>query len=251
MRIATLLMALGVSILSCIDSHAGGFFRRVPAVGEWARYEDTMFLTRFVGKPSEHTIEFTGTLLLKCVGEEVINNERHLWIEWRRHTKGVDSDGDGHWWVVKVLVPEEGLRENMLSAESVRGWRWTEDGVEPLHFTSVSSTEPYWPEVTSCLGPDSPATTARMDERTIVVNEDEVHLTYAETAPQPSRDIGNGVLSGEVTWWPDEDLAFGIASVEGTFEIDHDEDTLDIRGHATSNLVATGADAVSELPDRN
>lgn len=252
MRLTSHLAIVACSLLISSPCEAGGLFRRVPEVGEWARYESTLVVTHQMGKPSEHTHEQRGSLLLKCVGEEIIDNQRHLWIEWRHESKTVDSDVDGHWSVMKVFVPEEGLAGGTVSAESVRGWRWSSDGeVEPLDFTPGSPTEPYWPEVSFFLGPDPPATTGRMDERTIVVNEVEVQLTYAETAPQPSREIGIDVQTGEITWWPDADLAFGIAALDYTFENESDEGAHDMHGHGTINLIATGTDAVSELPDHN
>src|SRR5687767_629176 len=127
MRSIGFALLCGLSALAAAnDCFAGGFFRRVPEVGEWARYDYTTLFTHYIGKPYEMSEEFKGSTLLKCVGEAVIDNQRHLWIECRHD--GTLPDGSKYWGITKVLVPEDGLLSGMLTTENVRGWISAEQG---------------------------------------------------------------------------------------------------------------------------
>lgn len=253
--IGSVLLCATVSFVSPPDCHADGYFRHAPEVGEWAKYEYTSSYTHYVGKPYEMTIEFKGSTLFKCVGEEVIDDRRHHWIEWRNES--VTPNGDEHWIVIKVLVPEDGLLAGTLTTEDVRGWSQSTGGeVEPLDFSIEDGTKEAQPAgLPGFLTSDSTAATGRMAERTILVNDAAVQLTYAESAPLPEFEDDDTVRMGETLWWPSEDLAFGIASYEQTLlQSDFNEsgeERVDTRIHHCSDLVATGTDAVSEFPDHN
>lgn len=250
MRIAIGLCVVTWCLLASAPCAAGGYFRRVPEVGEWARYEWASVQTNNIGTVMEDTLETKGTRLLKCVGEETIDNERYLWIEHR--IEDVAPSGAESWVVTKVLVPEDGIVECTLSAENLRGWEWRDDGqgVNPFDFSTTASKDSA--QVPDFLQSFSPATTGRMDELTLVVNGVEVQLSYVEDATLPTRETDNSSLDGTFESWPEDDFAFGVASTRYTvFLTFNGKATPDTRFDIREDLVATGIDAVSELPDHN
>jgi hypothetical protein len=229
---------------------AGGFLRRVPEVGEWARYEMTVRYTHNIGQETESVDEHKGSLLLKCVGEETIDDQRYLWLEHRIEEIRPTSE---FWVVTKVLVPEEGLVQDTLSFENVRGWEWRRgDEVKPLDLPTAESKESESADLPGFLGSFPPATSGRMEERTVIVDGVEVQLSIADVATLPPLEVANSVHTGEVVWWVDDDLAFGTASVQYMyFQTDLGKASADACYDRRFDLVATGTDAVSELPDHN
>jgi hypothetical protein len=223
----------------------------VPEVGEWARYEYASCRTNNIGEEFETTHESKGTMLLKCVGEETIDDQRYLWLEQRQEE--IRASGSEFWIVTKILVPEEGLVDATFNVENIRGWQWRmRDEVKPLDLFTTEMKEPESANLPVFLNSFPTATTGRMEERMLVVDDVEVELSYVEGTDLPSLEAGNGVLTGHLEWWTDDDLAFGIASVHQTvFRTDFGKASADSRYDIRYDLVATGTDAVSELPEHN
>lgn len=91
-----------------------------------------------------------------------------------------------------------------------------------------------------------------MDSRTVVVNEVQMELTYSEHGPLRVREYDDDIMSGDITIWPNDDLAFGVASMDFTQRQIHVGDNAnETLNEIRFSLIATGTDAVSELPDHN
>jgi hypothetical protein len=245
MRNAINLCVAATALALSARCEAGGFFRRVPEIGEWARFEITQVHTStqvHASEPDkhwEHSEVFLGSVVVKCVGEEMIDERRHLWIELCTEMKlAPESEFSA---VTKVLVPEDELPLGVITNAYVRGWH-SEMKREPVELTSEDSVG----------DAGDGAVTGRMSSRTIVVGDEEIELTYLETTPLPTQENENGTFTGEVTIWPHADLAFGVASVDvlsrqvGVGDIPHG--TLN---ETRYDLAESGTDAVSELPDHN
>lgn len=240
MRIAHHALSLCCLFLASVPCEAGEFFRRVPEVGEWARYEIVLENTSQLGKPLETSRVTPGTLVVKCVGEESIDDRRHLWIESCYEMK-IETDMEFN-SIHKLLVPEDELLHGTPIEIAVRGWQ-SHMKREPVEMTFSADD----------LSEDTGgATTARMSSRTIVFHDEEIELTYSETTPLPTREDESGIFSGEMTIWPHDELAFGVASMDVVSRQIHVEDrTVEVLNEYRYDLVATGTDAVSELPDHN
>jgi hypothetical protein len=234
---------------SATSGDAAGFFRRLPEVGEWAAFD--LSSTQEVIDSETHgtTIELTGTLTVRCVGEEMVEDRRHLWIEWE-----IESGTSGKIW--KVLVSENILVDREPSLDGIRGWEpdfWSD---EPVEFSI-----PYAPveavNSTALIflgGGESGDSDA--GERTIEVDGQEHVLTQFDSGPVPKpyeRKVENERINytSEATWWLSEDLAFGVAAVELTGSIVNREDDTESHQEIRFDLVTTGTGAVSELPDHN
>jgi hypothetical protein len=248
MRNAINLCVAAAALALSARCEAGGFFRRVPEVGEWARYELT--LVSSFGKSDDSSVTHTGALVVKCVGEETIEERRHLWIELHCEMK-VSADNESH-DVTKVLVPEDEMLTDTLTADDIRGWQsQNKRDPEELTFSSDELQGDTGGSALLYFNPDAP-TTARMDSRTVVVNEEEIELTYSEHGLLPVREYTDDIMSGEITVWPHDDLAFGIASMEFAQRQRHvEENPNETLNEIRYDLVETGTDAVSELPDHN
>jgi hypothetical protein len=89
-------------------------------------------------------------------------------------------------------------------------------------------------------------------ERTVVVNDVEVELDHLETGSASGHEFVDMSVNLAATWWPHEDLAFGIASADLVWTMTYANEILgDAQTDARFDLVATGTDAVSDLPDHN
>lgn len=119
MRAVQFVCVLCCAISWCSLADAGGFFRRVPEVGEWARYE--MTVDSSFGKSDESLVTHTGAMVVKCVGEETIDEQRHLWIEFSCEMK-VAADHEFR-EITKTLVHEDELLTDTLAAVDIRGWQ--------------------------------------------------------------------------------------------------------------------------------
>jgi hypothetical protein len=239
MRCTIFVCIVAFALLTTACCEAGGFFRRVPEVGKWARYEFTQDHTTDPGIPSGSSERRTGFMVVKCVGEEMIGERRCLWIE-TCHDMEVAPGIDFH-AVNKVLVPEDVLLLDTPSNEFIRGWQ-SEMNRAPVELTFSSDDQ----------NTEEMASTASMSSRTIVVNEEEIELTSSETWRQPTQEDDGRFESSERTFWLHDDLAFGVASMDFVSRYV----TFGERGHTTLNeirndLVETGTGAVSELPNHD
>jgi hypothetical protein len=250
-----------IGFLGCGNiSEAGGFFRRVPEVGEWARYDLVMVV--LVTYPDENSPapnfpEFTGTLTLKCVGEETINDVRHLWIESRlEFWSSDDIESDGSWMILKLLVPADHVTDRDLAPHVVRGW---------THFISAEGVSEWNPSIPNLQEdplhlvmllsfPVGEEEVSREQNKTLTIDGEEVPLTRIETSPLAERDFedSHAHFSGEATWWPSDDHAFGIAAAEQLWNMDTQEPFAVLAEWGMQmDLVETGTDAVSDLPQNN
>jgi hypothetical protein len=238
MRNITCLSVFVCLLLTSAPCDAGGFFRSVPEVGEWARYDITQVHTSDFGKPSEISEVLPGSMVVKCVGEEVIDERRCLWIETCTDMKlAAEIEFSA---VSKVLVPADELPRGALTNNYIRGWQQEGQG-EPIELSSSGD-----------LSAAAAASTARMLSRTIVVNDEEIELSYSETAPLPVREDENGIWRLEMTIWPHDDLAFGVASMDVVSnQLNIGEISSTTLNETRYDLVETGTGAVSDLPDHN
>jgi hypothetical protein len=239
-------------LLASLTCEAGGFFRRAPEVGEWARYEIIYDMIADPEKPTLSSSRYTGTMLLKCVGEETIDERRHVWIE-QCYEMNL-SEKFTHHSISKVLVPEEELLQGTLTPDDVRGWNSSMKGKpEELTFSADNLLEDGGGSTVRFLNAGAMPSTAEMSSRTIVANGEEIELTYFENSPLPTREYEADVMTGEITIWPHDELAFGVASMDFVSLQTHvmEESTSETLNETRFDLVETGTGAVSELPDYN
>lgn len=256
MRTRTLTLSVAFTLLVASAASADGFFRRVPEVGEWARYEleiwgDISGKEDFDIQRAEE-LESSGELTLKCVGEETIDNVRHLWLEARLDVP--DPGGTEHWMVYKALVPAEQVAGGDIIDHIVRGWVERDDveGVNELVLDSNNLTED--PTIFGLMFafPKCDRLAGRREDRTLTIGSEEVSLDHNETGTLVVRELEDVTISGETTWWPSEEHAFGIVSAEHRWRLDIHA-AMGVRTAYTMqlDLAETGTDAASELPDHN
>jgi hypothetical protein len=224
----------------------------VPEVGEWARYEITQHFIPDPGKRPESFEVIPGSLRVQCVGEETIEDQRHLWIELRWDMQPAEKFEAT--FISKVLVPEDELLLGELSAEDIRGWQ-QEDKSTPreLTFSADDLIEDSGGNMVRFLNAGALASTGQMSTRTITVNQEEFELTYAEHSLLPVLEYESNIMSGEITIWPADDLAFGVASMDFASLQTYVADSMptETLNETRFDLVETGTGAVSDLPDHN
>ncbi len=234
----------------CSVSQAGGFFRRLPEVGEWARYIrsiESTFTSTLAG-----TVESSSDseLTLKCVGEVETSGKNHLWIEARL------DHADESWAVVKLLVPEDQVVDGDLIDNAVVIWvasKNYEPYKAPVDWDSLQRD----PCVNALLImiPWTPDTVEQEQERMLTINNGDVQLTHVEIGDLTDRLIDDGIAgmetaTGTVTWWPSDEHSFGIVAADMVWRIqEQGPDKARIESRFQLELAATGTDAVSDLPD--
>jgi hypothetical protein len=255
MRLA-ICACLAASAFATSTCHADGFFRRVPQVGEWALYDVVMEYSANdkLGdeSPKPDDLSVTGSLALKCVGEEAIDGTPHLWIEIRFEM--AEPGGSEHWMIVKALIPSDQLTEENVAEHIVRGWSERDD--EDVYEIDLSAAN--FDDDASYFGrmlafPEYDQSVGRRESRTLVVNGEEVQVAHSESGPLREQPIADeGQISGEATWWPSEPHAFGVAAAELRWIFQESgQFASQMEVTIRMDLVETGIDAVSDLPDHN
>lgn len=254
MRRFSLTLTVAFTLLAAADAHADGFFRRVPVVGEWASYDlqmtysDNMKLGEDEPKPDDQAV--TGTLTLKCVGEETIEEVPHLWLEVRFDI--VEPDGKEPWMVVKVLVPTEEVVGENLSDHIVRGWSARDDAeAYEIDLDANGFDEDPSMFARMLVFPAYDGSVGRRESRILTIDGEEVQLNHNESGTLLVLDTSEGQISGEATWWPSESHAFGIAAAELRWDMNAEPIAIQIEMTMQMDLMETGTDAVSDLPDHN
>jgi hypothetical protein len=240
-------------LASATGSEAGGLFRRVPEVGEWAAFDWSLTREAFSSGSPDGTIELTGTYTVTCVGEELVEGRRHLWIEIRHEIH--PEERDPFWSIHKARVPEDMLVEAEFSLDGMRGWRLaSRPGGEPVEFSAPDSdTDDVLRTLTYVLLGDGESD-SEADERPIEVDGQEHVLTRSESGRLSLPDEFQSeevTVTVDGTWWLSEDLAFGVPAAEFTgLHVFHARQS---EWHQVMrfDLVATGGDAISELPDHH
>ncbi len=230
---------------------ADGFFRRLPEVGEWARYEFVMEVDATAQEELDlHQGEFAGSLTLKCVGDEMIDEVEHLWLEARIDL--TDVEGADGWVTVKLLVPADQVVDGKINANIVRGW-CVAAFEEPRPLILSDDDFIREPSALNMMNafPDSHISAGRRAVRTLTVDGEEIPLAHCETGDLPQRDFLDTVLVGEATWWPSADHAFGIAAAELEWSSASTDLKEPYRFTSRMSLVEYGVDAESDLPEHN
>jgi hypothetical protein len=247
----TLLLALiaGFGFLGAATCEADGFFRRIPEVGEWARYELTME-SRISEKPENLEVpEIVGSLTLKCVGEESIDDMRHLWLEAR-----MDYDyysGTSHSTLFKLLVPAEQIVDGDLKQAAVRAW-CRESEAEPRALVVAGDAFLQEHAAIAVLNafPASHSTAGRRQRKTMTIDGEEVQLAAYESGDLHPYELEVARIEGEAMWWPSADHAFGIAAAELRWRVTAPEEQQQM-SISRMELAETGTGAESDLPDNN
>lgn len=230
---------------------ASGFFRRLPEVGEWARYELVMS-AHIHSKAAGQGVapQFAGSLTLRCVGEETIDDIRHLWIEGQMDlTEGGEEEST----LLKVLVPADQLVDGEVQGHIVRGW-CGENGADARALILDDDKFDQEPAAFALmhLFPDSRIAAGRRQARTVTVAGAEHELTHCELGDLPRHEIDHADMVGEAVWWPSADHAFGIAAAEMVWTVAMADDVnTTIIYTSQLSLSDTGRDAESELPEQN
>ncbi len=248
MRIAICLCIVGSALVTSAVCEVGGMFRRIPEVGEWASYEVSGQMTIYLDGKEVVEPGAQGMLTIKCVGEETIEDVRHLWIEVVKSCPELQRPGNPT--VLKYLVAEDEVMSGIASCDFERGWFQLDGlGIEAFE-REEPQFGPVWMNVLGML-PHVESPVAADDSKTITVGGKDVDLTQTESGQIADMHQGaSDHFTGDCTFWPGDDLAFGVASVDQTWKISYEgEVRMEMQG--TLNLVATGIDAVSELPDHN
>lgn len=253
MRTQLLAIVAGLSLFAALDCQAGGFFRRVPEVGEWARYD--MRFKRIEdrtvpeGEPFVSR-EVVGNLVLKCVAEADIDGHRCLWLE--AAFDGSDEEQERGSLIVKILVPVDQLVETDVADHVVRGWiQELDSDVESLRFDNneFNRGETWFAMLLAFSS--SAETAGRRRTRTLTIHGVEVELSHCESGSFAEREFDDARLSGEATWWPSDEYAFGVAAAELTWREVRIPSERATEMEFWLELVATGTDAESDLPEYN
>lgn len=261
------------ALLASAPCHAGGFFRRVPEVGEWARYELTMKVA-VREKPSFSELDapaMVGSLTLKCVGEETIDDVRHLWLEARMDIvdpgtgaavmQVIDKDAvevrideaTEHYTLIKLLVPAEEVMGSDLAQHAVRAW-CAGDQEEPREMDLAGAAFLEEPAAFAIINafPATRTLVGRRQRRTMTIAGEEVQLASNESGELVGQEFDDADITGEAVWWPSADHAFGIAAAELQWTIAMPEEVgPTVLYTSRMDLVETGTGAVSDLPDHN
>jgi hypothetical protein len=233
-------------------AEADGFFRRLPEVGEWAKYDFAMEVST-ASKDGQIEISEAashGSLTLRCVGEEMIDDVPHLWLE--ADFEVIDYEGGEHWAIAKVLVPADQIVEGRINAHIMRGWS-AADTEEPRALILDGENFDREPSAFSLMiaFPDSHISAARRAAHTVTVSGEEVELAHCETGDVPRREFTEANLVGEATWWPSADLAFGIAAAEQVWTSTMPDQPEPILMTLRMDLAEFGTEAESDLLDNN
>ncbi len=210
----------------CIDSHAGGMIRRVPEVGEYARY--AMIRISDTGGEAGAR-ESVGQLTIKCVGSEVVDGNPCRWMEIE--AVGFSSNQPSR-LIAKVLMSVD--VESLQSSEGglIRGWARYRDGTAPVSFDIADPVPNESPardvirmvngfiEVVFYGAPDE----APVEAATAIEIAGETREFTSAFSGTRSTESEVEVREGErtirtapsrrdtvSTWWPDEEVAFGVA----------------------------------------
>lgn len=253
MRTVTCLLVIACMFLAATSAEAGGLFRRVPEVGEWAAFDWSLRGEDVNSRGQKATHEFDATLTVKCVGEETVDGRRYLWIECLFEAPEYEGVRDRK--IFKTLVPESVLADRESTLDDVRGWAPNfVSGREPLEFSAADGEVGALRTMTEILLGDGEQGDAEQVERTIEVDGQEHVLTRFESGPVPlphEPENENITKTVEGTWWLSEDLAFGVAALEITVLQVNRERESEEHGEIRFELIATGTGAVSDLPDHN
>ncbi len=260
MRVFQFACLMCCAVSACSIAEADGMFRRVPEVGEWVRFVHSMTAQlspmivdkEVLESPASEAI--TGTLTLKCVGEEQIADSRHLWIEFRWTT---NAEGISEQWVVgKVLVPETQIVEGDLMQHVVRGWSQS-DGGDVAEFNPATDEDGEDPVgfVAYMAFPNAHETIGGRQPRRLTINNEEVIANRSmagDAAPREFKDWS--VESDHVRCWLSPDHGFGVAAIEREYVFENagsEEDVYRVEYRVTMELTETGEDAESDLPEHN
>lgn len=253
MRTLSIMLLWCCCFAACGEIEAGGFFRRVPEVGEWARYDMRFKRIEDRRTPEGESFvsrEVVGNLILKCVGETNIDQHRCLWLE--ASFEGSDEEGESGSLIVKVLVPADQIVGADLADHVVQGWiRELDSDVESIQLDhdEFSRGETWFAMLLAFSS--SAETAGRRHLRTLTIDGVEVELSHCESGSFAEHEFLDAHLSGEATWWPSDDYAFGVAAVELTWREVRIPSERATEMKFWLELVATGTDAVSDLPDHN
>jgi hypothetical protein len=253
-HVAGLLVSTFVFCAS-VPCEAGGFFRRSPEVGEWARYEIEMLMViEFKDETvaGYDPIEFSGSLTLKCVGEATIEQTRCVWLESKLDVR--NPLGNERWAVHKILVPVDQVAGDELIDHIVRGWRNHNfaDDVSELVMDGREFQEDPWEYLLILSFSGAGDLVESQQQKSLTINNETVELTQCETGSLEEHQYDDARVSGEATWWPSADHPFGIAAAEQLWSANINQPFEAVIELAVDmDLKETGTEAVSDLPDHN
>jgi hypothetical protein len=253
--IAITALLSGLAVQSA--AQAGGYFQRVPEVGEWAQYEMTFTEARkFEGDEDfSESPELAITLTLKCVGEEVVDGERCLWIEDRLDVtppEDAGPDAEPRGFIIKMLVPEDHIVGSDLYDHFVWGQWQGQEGVSiPLEHdvTTFGGDTPWTPILIALCATQDAA--ERSESITVTLDGTELEFDTAISGAFRDRELEDATLTGEADWWTSEDHAFGVVASRINWLQTPTGEGHVARVTAEARLTATGTDATSDLPDVN
>jgi hypothetical protein len=246
---------------------AGGLIRRIPEVGEYAKF--SYQVTPDPLKPGK--LAWEGEMILRCVGAADIDGRRHLWIEIEESRQTFDAmhiellSTSSH--ITKLLVAEETLLSN--DCEIARGWvRFSED--EPREVAGGLASELVSGALYGMVREDVRRTFIGYDDEEAIEAPIEITIagemrelttavagTRTSTRTEPREEyVATLKRDWASIWWLEDDLAFGVAAWGCTIT-----GTEGVLGRMRPDrpwamtqryqLVEFGTGAVSGLPDHN
>lgn len=246
-------LTLACGLLTASKTHADGFFRRLPEVGESATYETVLLVTND-GIEGFDIPELSGTLTVQCVGKTTIDDTQYYWIEVLLTLQNSTNPSLESTW--KILVAESDLENGDPIAHYSRGWQSRSADAPPMEMTAESLADITNPTPlilrAVLLGPEAEpenvdqSQTVMLDGQEVQIDEAE-HGDFALVELSGESDSSNS-MTGWGTWWLHENAAFGVAQAEQLWTIIHSEaGELDYALQFT--LTETRSDAVSVFPD--
>jgi hypothetical protein len=194
-------------------------------------------------------MEMSGTLTIRSVGRETVNNEPCRWIEF--DTK-MEIENRTERNIYKVLVPEKLFKSDKpVSPKVIRGWikRNDADPEEQTNSDKLNS------EGFAVFLPDPSRKTKTVKEKKTVDYQNgqltvESAITGSLNLPAPENSNLKFESTINYTTWSHEKVPFGTAEAEWIISAKVNDNFV-AKGTATLTLEDFGTDAKSALPDQN
>jgi len=243
MKTLSACIVLFVVCLPISESRANGLIQKLPKDGSWVRYHMIMNME----KPQN--TEMSGTLTIRSVGRETVNNEPCRWIEFDMKM-GIDDRIEHN--IFKVLVPEKLFKsDKTVSPKVIRGWskRNDADPEERTDSEKLSNDE------LAVFLPDPTRKTKTVKEKkTVDYQKGQLTVDSGITGklklPVPANANVKIENSFDFTMWSHEKVPFGTAEAKWEFSSKL-KDQLLSKGTVTLTLEDFGTGAKSALPDHN
>jgi hypothetical protein len=229
-----LFAGLFIAVALAQPALADGLIYKLPDDGAHVRYDLEIAIT---GQDAK----VTGSLSVSSVGKATENGEDCRWIEFKMI---VNSEGQDHVAISKMLVPEMHLGNGKSGAENViRGWIKEENG-EPFEIKDLKV--PQAVALRAFLaGP--PKNAGELEKKEIDGKLGKLECPGATGEVEMESDLGTITINVENRLH--EKAPFGLVSAAWKFEMKNNGQVA-VAGTFTLTPTDTSTTALSDLPDK-